>query len=245
MGLKPLGESDVGACGTTEIKGNAGVERDLSGTTRDFTAREALKTSSFWIFGFALMLLYTGMMIAQVNMVAHATDHGVADSTAALALGITAGVNAAGRVIVGVLSDRIGTKRALGFSVLVVSATLFWLIVARQPWMIFLFAIPFGFAYGGSMPQTPRVVAELFGMKSMGAIMGLVGIFMSLGPALGPIIGTLVYDHTGSYSLAFMMGGLGALISLGFILMLKLPNKTSEVAFLRKEVGGELSVGVD
>jgi len=224
MGLRPLGVGE----GTSEEHA-AGPGGALGGANRDYTAREALKTRSFWIFGFALMLLYTGMMMAQVNMVAHATDHGIPEATAALALGIAAGVNAVGRVTLGAVSDRIGTKRVLAFSVIVIAAMLFWLVVAKQSWMIFVFAIPFGFAYGGSMPQTPRVISELFGTRSMGAIMGLGGMFMALGPALGPVIGTLVYDHTGSYSLAFLIGGLGVLVAFGLVLLLKLPVRAEKI----------------
>lgn len=227
MGLRPLGEIEATPSEVADGDGEV--------SSRDYTVREALRTRYFWMFGIALSLLWTGMMMAQVNMVAHATDHGIAEATAALALGIAAGVNAAGRVIVGALSDRVGTKRALGFSILVVSAMLFWLIAARQPWMLFLYAIPFGFAYGGSMPQTPRIVTELFGTKSMGAIMGVNGIFMSLGPALGPVIGTLIYDHTGSYSLAFMIGGLCALISFGIVILIKLPKRAGEVSLPKKQ----------
>ncbi len=93
------------------------------------------------------------------------------------------------------------------------------------------------------MPQTPRVISELFGTKSMGAIMGVGGIFMALGPAPGPVIGTLVYDRTGSYSLAFMIGGLSALASFGLIFPLRLPGRAGE-ASLRGGAVGDLSVEV-
>ncbi|RLC67714.1 MAG: hypothetical protein DRH97_04485 [Chloroflexi bacterium] len=234
MGLRPLGEIEATPSEVADGDGSE-LQSGHEVSSRDYTVREALRTRSFWMFGIALSLLWTGRMMAQVNMVAHANDHGIAEATAALALGIAAGANAAGRVIVGALSDRVGTKRALGFSILVVSAMLFWLIAARQPWMLFLYAIPFGFAYGGTMPQTPRIITELFGTKSMGAIMGVNGIFMSLGPALGPVIGTLIYDHTGSYSLAFMIGGLGALISFGIVILIKLPKRAGEVSLPKKQ----------
>ncbi|MEE8374172.1 MAG: MFS transporter [Dehalococcoidia bacterium] len=228
-GLRPLGETDA----TTEVTphGHGAIAATSpQAAPRDYTASEAIRTGAFWKFGITLTLLWTGLMMAQVNMVAHATDHGIAESTAALALGMAAGFNAAGRVIVGAVSDRVGTKLALGVSIVVVSLMLFWLIAVRQPWMLFLFAIPFGFAYGGSMPQTPRVISELFGTKSMGGIMGVSGVFMSLGPALGPVIGTLIYDHTGSYALAFLVGGASALIAFGLVLMLKLPARVGHAS---------------
>ena len=108
------------------------------------------------------------------------------------------------------------------FCLLLGAAALFWFIFVNQPWMLFLFAVPFGFAYGFSLPQTPRIIAELFGTRSIGTIMGINGIVGVWGPAFGPFIGAWIFDHTGNYKLAFLAGGIALLIGLGLILTLKL-----------------------
>jgi MFS family permease len=106
--------------------------------------------------------------------------------------------------------------------VLLGAATLFWFIFVKQPWMLFLFAIPFGFAYGFSLPQQPRIAAQLFGPKNMGAIMGFSGVLAVWGNAFGPFLGSYVYDHTGNYKLALIIGGAALLIGLALVLTLKL-----------------------
>jgi MFS family permease len=90
--------------------------------------------------------------------------------------------------------------------------------------MLFLFAIPFGFAYGFSLPQQPRIAAQLFGLKNMGAIMGFQGFLGVWGPAFGPFLGSYIYDHTGDYKLAFIIGGAALLVGLVLILTLKLKS---------------------
>ena len=188
---------------------------------KSLTIAEAFKGKALWIYSLAFSLILAGILMAQVNLVPNATDVGIASATASLALGLANGFNAAGRLTGGYFADRIGPRKSTIFCLLLGAATLFWFIFVGQPWMLFLFAIPFGFAYGFSLPQQPRIAAQLFGAKNMGAIMGFSGILTVWGPAFGPFLGSYIYDHTGNYKLALIIGGAALLIGLGLILTLK------------------------
>ncbi len=217
IGQVPLGANEIEKF---KASGNAQMQ-----AVKSYTVSQALKTKALWINNTASTLTFCAITMVQINMVPHATDRGITSTTAALVLGFAAACNASGRLIMGTLSDKIGTKRALGISVFSVSIMVFFLIGVKTPLMFFAIALPFGFAYGGCIPQTPRVIAELFGKDSMGAIMGVNAIFTSLGPAFGPVIGAFIFDQTGSYSLAFLLGGLFALCGFGLYMMLNLPRK--------------------
>ena len=102
---------------------------------------------------------------------------------------------------------------------------LFWLIFVSENWMLYLFAIFFGLAYGGFLPQQPRVIVELFGRTSMGKIMGFNNLILALGPAIGPVVGAAIFDRTGSYTLAFALAGSSIFFGFVLIMILKLPQK--------------------
>ena len=225
LGLKPLGADKAEP--HTERKGEReeSPESDTQGPGRDYTLGEALKTRPFWIFAVTIVLALLGVMMAQVNMVPHATDKGVPAATAAVALGLAAAFNALGRLVMGAASDKIGTKRSLCSCLLLAACALFWLIIVNKPWMMFLFVVPFGFAYGGLVPQIPRVISELFGVKSVGGILGLFTSLTALGPAFGPVLGGVIFDRTGGYHLAFLIGGLGILIAFFLVLLLVNPKE--------------------
>ncbi len=214
MGLQPSGKKRC----------HGKPDSDTLDEERVYTASEAMRSSSFWIFCLAVLLIWLGILMAQINLVPYATDIGFSAGISAFVLGISSGFNAFGRLSIGVVSDKIGTKRAVGFSLILGSLMLFWLIFISNNWMLYLFAGCFGLAYGGFIPQQPRIIVELFGRKSMGSIMGLSNIFIALGPALGPVAGAAVYDYTGSYTYAFIMGGTSILAGLLLILLLKLPS---------------------
>ncbi len=218
MGLLPLGAKPA------NIQNNQKTDTAMK-KGRDFTVPEALKAPSFWIFSIAMLLLYMGTLMAQIHMVPHATDKGISASTAALALGIAAALNALGRLATGAASDFFGTKRSLCFCLFLSSISLLWLILVKETWMIFVFAIPFGFAFGGALPQRVRATSELFGIKSMGSILGISTTISSVGPAAGPVLGAAVFDRTGSYTLAFTIGSISILIAFVLLLTLKLPGK--------------------
>jgi MFS family permease len=102
---------------------------------------------------------------------------------------------------------------------------LLYLVSVSTSWMMYLFVVFFGFAYGGSVPQMPRMVSELFGLPSMGAIMGVSMLITTLGPALGPVLGGAIYDRTGSYTPAFVTGAIAISVALILIIILKVPRK--------------------
>ncbi len=185
--------------------GGSGVEeesQDLSAVGLCF--REAIKTRPFWMvcalffcFGF---ILYTIM----VHIVPHAIELGIPPITAASIIAVIGGVNAAGRVGMGSAGDRIGNKRCLIISFILMTAALLWVITAREMWMFYLFAVIFGIGYGGLAALMSPVPAELFGLRSIGTIVGVVMCSFTIGGAIGPVLAGRIFDVTGSYNVAFL-----------------------------------------
>lgn len=222
MGLQAFGEETVPS-GEQVVGANHSHDNMAAGDARNYTVKQALNSPAFWIYNLSVILMFSGIMMAQIHMVPYATDVGIAESVAALALGVAAASNALGRLVMGAASDRIGTKRALTYSMLLASLALFILPAISHAWMLYLFAIMFGFAYGGVIPQNPRVIGGLFGTRFLGGIMGIAAVFTVLGPALGPMLGAFVYDRLGSYQTAFLAGGALVLLAIGLVLLLDLP----------------------
>jgi MFS family permease len=70
--------------------------------------------------------------------------------------------------------------------------------------MLLVYAVVFGFGYGCLGPLLPIIAADRFGRQTMGAVFGLLVFFVvGIGGALGPLLGGLVYDCTGSYRWAW------------------------------------------
>ncbi len=221
MGLSPLGADDS--------PGNKN-QYDTPPEPAGYTVPEALKTSSFWIFAISMILIFTGIMMAQINMMPHAIDSGISAKIAASALGLAALFNSIGRLVMGAVSDKIGTKKSLSICMILAAISLVWLTTVKEPWMIFAFVVPFGFAYGGCVPQIPRTISEMFGTKSMGGIFGVFTTITVLGPACGPPLGGSIFDKTGSYDTAFFIGAMSIIIGLALFFLLK-PQKIKTNTF--------------
>jgi len=222
MGLAPLGAGE-GAPGGPPAAGGGGPAIQ----TQDFTLGEAIKTGSFWIYNLAVTLIFYGFFMASVNLAPHLTDMGITAAAAAIGVGIVNGFNAFGRLFMGWVSDKIGTKRTFFICLIVGAIMVFYLIPVNATWMMVIFAAFFGVAFGGTVPQMPRLLSELFGLKYLGAIMGVGTLITTIGPALGPKVGSKIFGITGSYSLAFITGAIAILIAFVLIYIVKVPKKTS------------------
>jgi len=194
MGLTPYGE-------------NKAKEEDLDLQARGLSLREAIHTRQFWLLCAIYFCFLFCVQTIMVHTVIYATDLGILPASAAGILVIIGGLSIAGRIITGSAADRIGHKLALTISLALMSLTLFGLVAAKEIWMFYLFAVIFGFAYGGLAALNSPVVAELFGLRSHGAILGIVAFSATIGGAIGPVAAGHIFDIGGSYRLAFLICG--------------------------------------
>jgi len=193
---------------------NTGVEQELSLAADSVTLRAAVNTRQFWLLFFMNFCSGFYIFATTVHIVPHAIELGISPATAASILAAIGGLSIAGRITLGSAADRIGNRNAFIIGFLLVSAAFFWLVPAKEGWQIYLFAIFYGFAYGGCEAQWSPMAATLFGLSSLGLILGTVAIGFSVGSALGPVVTGYIFDISGSYQIAFLVCAVASVIGL-------------------------------
>jgi len=196
----------------------------------EFSFQRAIYVRQFWM----LCVIYFAIMFCAqtilVHIVPHAIDLKISPTTAASVLAVVGGASIVGRFLMGSAGDRIGNKSALVVCFVFFSAAFLWLQVARELWMLYLFAVIYGFAHGGFFALASPIVAELFGLSSHGALLGTVFFSGTIGGAIGPVLSGHIFDITGSYQLAFLVCITLSVIGLILTLLLKpTTNKREKV----------------
>jgi MFS family permease len=96
------------------------------------------------------------------------------------------------------------------------------MLETRTVGMLMAYAVVFGFGYGCLGPLLPIIAADRFGRQRMGAIFGMLTFFVvGVGGALGPVVGGLFYDATGSYRYAWWLNLVLLAAAIAGILSLK------------------------
>lgn len=139
-------------------------------------------------------------------------DLGYTQERAANVLSIVLGSSIVGRLVMGWLADRIQKKYVMMLIYSLVAISIPLLYYAHVPGVIYVFAFIFGVALGGDYMIIPLMAAELFGVKVMGRVMGLVITADGLAEAFAPMLAAWLRDRSGSYA-----NGFAALILLGVI----------------------------
>ena len=197
MGLLPDGETKI------TVRQSKPAEEGLP-------LRDAVRTKRFWTLSLAYFTVIFCLLTIIVHIVPHATDIGISETKAAGILSVIGGVSMAGRFTMGTISDRIGCRRAMIICFVILIVSLFWLQAARELWMLYLFALVYGFAHGGFYTLVSPFTAQLFGTKAHGVIFGVVYFAGTVGGAIGPLLAGHIYDITRSYQLDFwILAGLG------------------------------------
>jgi len=180
------------------------------------TLSAAARTLTFWSLCIAEFMIFGCLLTTIVHIVPHARDLGLQPTTAAGVLSTIGGVSMLGRIVMGTANDRIGGKRSLilGLTLLIIS--LVWLQASASAWMLFVFAVLYGFAHGALFTVMSPTVAEFFGTASHGLIFGMVLFSGTLGGSLGPLIAGYIFDLSGAYRAAFIT--LTVMACIGLIL---------------------------
>ena len=183
----------------------------------DLTFFQAAKTVQLWLLCMVYFLIVSCLMSILVHIVPHGRDIGLSAHKAAGVLSTIGGVSMAGRFIIGMIIDRIGSKRSMLLSLIILIIGLSWLQTADALWKLYVFACIYGFAHGSFFTTISPFVAELFGTRFHGSIFGLVVCFGTTGGAIGPFLAGHLFDLNRSYYLSFSLILMVSL--LGFILL--------------------------
>ena len=203
-----------------------GFDTTLSSQTgSNLSLSEASRTMPFWILCAAEFTIFFCLLTIVVHIVPFGRDQGLSPGTAAGVLSTFGGVSMIGRFTMGAVIDRIGGKRSLMVCFIILLASLLWLQVSSEAWMLYGFALFYGFSHGGFFTVMSPTVAELFGTVSHGTLFGLILFCGTIGGSVGPLLTGYLFDLTDSYRLAFFI--LIALASVGFAL----------IAFLKSPAG--------
>ena len=219
MGLKPYGGDEI-----------AEVKQSQSTAIEGLSFSQAIRTSRFWLFGFILASVFFCLGTIMVHIVPYAGDTGIPAITAASVLSIAAGISIIGRLIIGFISDRIGGRLILTICLILLTLSIIWLLFAEKTWMFYVFAVMFGLSYGGFTLLLPVVTAELFGLASLGVIIGGITFMTTLGDATGAPVSGTIFDITGSYRPAFLtIIGICTVAVILSVFLLRYKGKTDSV----------------
>jgi len=190
MGLLPDGETDAA------IWASESAEQGLS-------LGEAIRTRQFWTICLAYFAVISCLLTIIIHIVPHATDMGISEAEAAGILSVIGGISMAGRLVIGTASDRISGKRTMMICFIILTASILWLQIASEMWMLYLFAVVYGFAHGGFYTLISPLTAHQFGTKAHGAIFSTVYFAGTVGGAIGPFLAGYIFDISQSYQLVF------------------------------------------
>jgi len=188
--------------------GHAGPQPEMSRS-------QAIRSPQFFILlatNFFCCATHSGPII---HTVSYAISCGIPMLAAVSIYSVEGLAGLGGRIAFGLLGDRFGAKRVLVVGLLVQAFGALAYVFVRELAAFYAVAALFGFIYAGVMPLYSVLARENFPLKIMGTVIGGTAMAGSLGMAMGPIAGGLIYDTFASYAWLYIGAwgmGLGAFL---------------------------------
>jgi len=140
------------------------------------------------------------------HIAAHVQDLGFSLTNGANVLAVLTGSSIIGRIGMGRVADMIGNRAAFMVSFAVTTIILTHGLVAQGLWELYLFGIVFGFAWGAQAVLRFAITSEVFGLVSLGLVMGVLGFAEYGTAAFGAYVAGYVFDVVRTYRPVFLMG---------------------------------------
>jgi MFS family permease len=184
------------------------------------SVHDALRSRQFIVLGLTFCACCAAHSGPIFHMVSYALACGLAPMAAVSVYSVEGLAGLGGRLLFGVLADRLSVKRVLIAGLLVQAFAMGGYLFVSRLGEFYLLAVIFGTAYGGVMPLYAVLAREYFGQHIMGTVFGAATMLSSLGMAFGPLIGGWVFDTFDGYAWLFIGSfavGLGAVaVALAF-----------------------------
>jgi len=179
------------------------------------SARAALTSPQFAVLALTFFLCCATHAGPLFHTVSYAISCGLPVTTAVTIYSVEGLSGLVGRIAFGLLGDRVGAKQAFVFGLLLQASAVACYVFARDLAEFYSVAVVFGFAYAGVMPLYTVLLRENFPVSIIGTVVGAGSMASSLGMALGPLAGGVIFDMYGSYGRLYVgscLMGLGAAV---------------------------------
>jgi MFS family permease len=216
MGLLPDGDPPGGRNAT---------HRRMLAPEVSWTLSEAARTRALW-------LLVTGLFIGTLangavsfHLVAYYTDKGISPAVAAGAISLYAFCGAIANFVWGFLVEHLSERILLALAMILSGATLLSMLPVETTLPALIAAGLYGLAARGEGTLVNTVLAQYYGRESYGRIAGMVSPFNSLALGLGPLIASLSFDFSGSYTGVFAVFSATYIASAFLLWLARKPEK--------------------
>jgi predicted MFS family arabinose efflux permease len=181
------------------MPGAAAAEGEVT-MTSGMSAMQALRSRPFIVLALAFFCCCAAHSGPIFHTVSYAVGCGLSVTAAVTIYSMEGAAGLGGRLLFGVLADRLGAKPVLvaGLALQAFAAVAY--LGVSQLSGFYVVAVVFGLAYGGTMPLYASLARDAFAPRILGTVLGGATLLSSLGMALGPLLGGWLYDRFGSYT---------------------------------------------
>lgn len=187
---------------------------------RSMSVTQVMRTVPFWCLFFSTMFFNATWVMLVPLIKGLGVERGLSEGMAVLAVSLTGLTNAAGRLIMSALSDRLGRIATLSILCLITLMCGLLLIFAGGGFYLVIVLLT-AFAYGGPAAVNPALCTDLFGPRYAGTNYGVAMLSLGLSSVVFNAISNGLYAATGAYTLTFLMGGLTAVLALLLVLAIR------------------------
>jgi MFS transporter, OFA family, oxalate/formate antiporter len=199
----------------------------------DYEWSEMLKTPQFFLL-WIMFVFAAGAGLMIIGKLAKIVDLQAGLKAGFIFVAMLAVGNAGGRVIAGVLSDRIGRTWTM-FAVFVFQAVLMFLLRGLDTYgTLFLASVLIGFNYGANLSVFPSATKDYFGLKNFGVNYGFVFTAWGVGGILGPMLSGWIFDANKNFNDAYLIAAVCLLIAAGLTFVTRAPKARTEEKVLNK-----------
>jgi MFS family permease len=165
--------------------------------------KEAFRTRSFWLIAIAEFFYACAISGILVHLVVYLLGSGYTASLSASSLSMIYLMSTFGKLSMGPSADRLSPKVVLSLVFGGAAFGTILLLEAKSGIMLAGFIVLVGIAAGTPLVLLPLVFIQSLGLKRLGSVQGIAGIFATIGAAIGPIAAGRIFDVSGSYAIAF------------------------------------------
>jgi MFS family permease len=185
-----------------------------------------LKDRNFYLLAFGSMCSIAAVGGANQHLKLYLTDLHYSQAGAATVISLVLFSSLAGRLIMGWLADIFPRKYVMILIYMIVATAIPLLLLPEFPGRVYIFAIFFGLGLGGDYMIIPLMAGDLFGIRALGRVMGIILVADGMAEATGPMMVGAIYDNAGqSYAIGFIV--LICIALAGAVLVSFLPSKKS------------------